>query len=220
MRVLLALLALLTVSAARAPDWTRTVTVTPAGAYILGNPKARVRLVEYGSYTCPHCAHFSAESAVPLKAMIRSGSTSWELRHLVRDRVDLAAAILARCAGTRGFFGATEAIFAAQEQWLPRGMQYEQLNGGQLRLYSQSDQLRAVADGAGLTALVQAHGLTSAATAACFADEAGIARITAMTSAIPDSVTGTPTFFINGRVVPGAADWTRLRPALRAAGAR
>jgi protein-disulfide isomerase len=220
MRWLLALLALLTVSAARAPDWTRTVTVTPAGAYVLGNPKARVKLVEYASYTCPHCAHFAAESAAPLRATIRSGSTSWELRHLVRDRLDLAAAILARCTGRQGFFGSTEAIFAAQDQWLMRGMQYEQLNGSQLRLYGQADQLRALADGSGLTALVQARGLTPTATAACFADEAGIARITAMTGAKPPEVTGTPTFFINGRVVPRATDWSSLQPALRAAGAK
>ena len=220
MRFLLALLALLTVSATRAPDWTRTVTVTPAGAYVMGNPKARVRLVEYASYTCPHCAHFSAESAVPLRAMIRSGSTSWELRHLVRDRLDLAAAILARCAGARGFFGATEAIYTNQEQWLTRGMQYEQSNAGQLGLYGQADQLRAFADGAGLTALVRARGLTSGAASACFADDAAIARITAMTAAMPDSVTGTPTFFINGRQVPNAADWSHLQPALRTAGAK
>ena len=220
MRVLVALLALFAVSAAAPRDWTQTVTVTPAGAYVLGNPQAKVRLVEYGSYTCPHCAHFSAESGGPLRAMIRSGSTSWELRHLVRDRMDLAAAILVRCTGTRGFFAATEAIFAAQNDWLARGYQFEQLNGSQLRLYAQADQLRALADGSGLTALVQARGLTPAATAACFDDDAAIARITAMTAATPDSVTGTPSFFINGRLVPRSADWTTLQPALRAAGAR
>lgn len=220
MRILLALLALLTVSAARPRDWTQTVTVSPSAAFVMGNPQARVKLVEYASYTCPHCAHFSAESAAPLRAMIRSGSTSWELRHLVRDRLDLAAAVLARCMGAKGFFGATEAIFAAQDDWYARGGQYEQLNGSQLRLYSQADQLKALADGSGLSALVQARGLTPAATAACFADEGAVGRITAMTAAMPTSVTGTPTFFINGRVVPGAADWTRLQPALRAAGAK
>ncbi len=220
MRLLLALLALLTVSAARPRDWTQTVTVTPAGAFVLGNPQAKVRLVEYGSYTCPHCAHFAEESATPLKAMIRSGSTAWEYRHLIRDRMDLAAAIVARCTGARGFFGATEAIFAAQNDWLARGYQFEQLNGSQLRLYAQADQLRALADGSGLTALVQARGLIPAAAAACFNDDAAIARITAMTAATPDGVTGTPSFFINGRIVPRSADWTTLQPALRAAGAK
>lgn len=220
MRFLLALLALLTVSAAAPRDWTQTVTVTPAGAYVLGNPQARVRLVEYASYTCPHCAHFSAELTAGLKAMVRSGSTAWEFRHLVRDRLDLAAAILARCTGAKGFFGTTEAIFAAQDQWLARGTQFEQLNGSQLRLYSQRDQFRTLADGSGLTALVQARGLGPAATAACFDDDAAIARITAMTAAAPDSVTGTPAFFINGRIVPRTGDWAALQPALRAAGAR
>jgi protein-disulfide isomerase len=220
MRFLLALLALLTVSAAAPRDWSRTVSVTPAGAFVRGNPAARVRLVEYASYTCPHCGHFSRDSATPLKRLIRSGSTSLEFRHLIRDRIDLAAAILARCAGNAGFFSATEAIFGGQDQWIARGYQYEQLNGNQLRLYSQADQLRALADGAGLTTLVQARGLTPAATDACFGDEAGVAQITAMTAAVPASVTGTPSFFINGRIVPGVADWAKLQPALRAAGAR
>jgi protein-disulfide isomerase len=220
MRILLALLALFTISAAAPRDWTQTVAVTPAGAFVMGNPAAKVRLVEYASYTCPHCAHFSAESRDALKPMIRSGSTALEFRHLIRDRLDLAAAVLARCAGAKGFFGTTEAIFAAQDDWFGRGMQYEQLNGSQLRLYSQADQLRSLADGAGLTALVQSRGLAPAAIDACFNDAAGVSRITAMTAAVPPAVTGTPSFFINGRIVPRSADWATLQPALRAAGAK
>ncbi|WP_374944406.1 thioredoxin domain-containing protein [Sphingomonas sp.] len=222
MRSLLALLAFLLLSGAAAPrDWTATVTRTPAGAYVLGNPQARVKLVEYASYTCPHCAAFARESDAVLKGrMIRSGSTSLEVRHFVRDRLDLAAAILARCTGPRGFFGASAAIYAAQEQWLARGMQFDQLNASQLALYSQADQLRAEAEGSGLTALVQARGLLPAATAACFDDDAATAQITAMTAAAPRDLPGTPTFFINGRIVPRTAAWAQLEPALRAAGAK
>ena len=49
-------------------DWTRTVTLAPNGAYILGNPRAATRIVEYFSYTCSHCAHFAAEATEPRKA--------------------------------------------------------------------------------------------------------------------------------------------------------
>ena len=221
MRLLLAFLGLFALTAAAPCDWTQTVTVTPAGAYVLGNPQAKVRLVEYASYTCPHCAHFAAESDAALKGrMVRSGAVAFEYRHLLRDRLDLAAAILARCTGAKGFFGATGAIFAGQERWLTQGMQFEQMNGSQLRLYSQADQLRSLADGAGLTGLVQARGLSPAAVAACFDDNAAIARITAMTAAAPRELRGTPTFLINGRIVPRAADWATLLPALRAAGVK
>ena len=79
-------------------DWSTHVTQTPAGAYVIGNPAARVKLVEYVSYTCPHCAVFTTESAPVLKGqMVRSGSTSIEIRHFIRDRLDLAAALIARC---------------------------------------------------------------------------------------------------------------------------
>lgn len=221
MRIVLALFALFLVSAAAPRDWTATVTRTPAGAYVMGNPQARVKLVEYASYTCPHCGAFARESEPVLKGrMIRSGSTSLEVRHYVRDALDLSAAILARCAGPRGFFGASSAIFAAQDQWLMRGMEFEQANANQLELYSQADQLRALADGSGLTALVRRRGLSEAATAACFNDDAATARITAMTAAAPADLAGTPTFLINGRVVAKTAAWGPLEPALRAAGAK
>ncbi len=35
------------VSAPAGTDWTETVTVTPAGGYLLGNPNAPVKLLEY-----------------------------------------------------------------------------------------------------------------------------------------------------------------------------
>ncbi|HEX2762279.1 MAG TPA: thioredoxin domain-containing protein, partial [Allosphingosinicella sp.] len=46
-------------SAPVARDWTRTVVATPEGGFRMGNPAARVKLVEYGSLTCGHCAAFS-----------------------------------------------------------------------------------------------------------------------------------------------------------------
>ncbi len=50
-----------------------------------------MKLIEYGSYTCPHCAVFAKESEAELKGkMIRSGGLSLEYRHLIRDPADLA----------------------------------------------------------------------------------------------------------------------------------
>ena len=37
-------------------DWTTVVSATPEGGFVMGNPNAKVKLVEYGSMTCPHCA--------------------------------------------------------------------------------------------------------------------------------------------------------------------
>ena len=96
-RFLLPLLAAVALTAATAPrPWTAVATPVANGSYLIGNPKARVKLVEYVSYTCPHCAHFTHESDAALGAMVRSGSTSIELRNQVHDGFDLAAATLAR----------------------------------------------------------------------------------------------------------------------------
>src|SRR3546814_3861690 len=99
---LLALIGVVMLAGAAAPapqagDWTRTVTQTAAGSFVMGNPAAPVKLIEYLSYTCPHCAAFSAESAAVLRGrMVKSGKVSLELRNAVRDKLDLAAAALAR----------------------------------------------------------------------------------------------------------------------------
>ena len=220
MRLILALLGLLVLTAASpARDWSTVATLTPAGAYVIGDPAARVKLTEWASYTCSHCAEFAAESAPVLKdRMIRSGSTSLEVRHLVRDPLDLSAGVLARCAGPHGYAGMHAAIFAAQGTWLPKGAAYVQANGERLSKLPRLAALRQVADGAGLTALAKTRGLAEPRIAACFADARAVDRLLAL-AAPPAEVAGTPTFYVNGKLVPNAG-WAQLEPMLRAAGAR
>ena len=105
--------------AATAPNWISSVRVQPNGAFIMGKPAAPAKLVEYLSYTCSHCAHFTGEASAPLKASyITKGLASVEVRNAVRDRYDFTAALLARCGGPARFFGNSEALFATQAMWL------------------------------------------------------------------------------------------------------
>jgi protein-disulfide isomerase len=220
MRLFFALFGLALLTAAAPAPKPVPVTRTASGTYVLGSPAARVKLVEYASYTCSHCADFSTQSQAVLKGkMIASGSTSLEFRHMIRDRLDLAAAVLARCPGPRGFFPTSAAIFAAQPAWLEKGIEFQQVNAARINLYPRPAQLKAYADGAGLTDLVKARGLSAAAIDACFADTAEIDRILAITAAAPPEVDSTPSFFINGKVMPHGG-WAQLEPALRTAGAR
>src|SRR5436309_16013442 len=63
-------------------DWSLVAVRTPEGGVRIGNPAAPVKLVEYGSITCPHCAAFSAEAAAALRASyVGPGRVSWEYRH-------------------------------------------------------------------------------------------------------------------------------------------
>jgi protein-disulfide isomerase len=222
-RWLLALLVLVGFATASpavaAPDWTKVATKTPAGSYVIGNPKAKVKLVEYLSYTCPHCAAFSKESATTLKGQfVKSGTVSVELRNAVRDRADLAAAQLARCAGPAGFSAATEAIFAAQDTWLPQAIKYSEFNAERIATYPINVQLQKVAAGAGLDTLMRGQGLSQAAFAACFADTAAIDAIAKISDTSWQAIHATPSFLLNGAAYEYKG-WPDLEKALRAAGA-
>jgi protein-disulfide isomerase len=226
MRFLMGLLALIgatTAFAAPPParNWETTVTQTKDGAFLIGNPAAKVKLVEYFSYSCPHCAAFQGESAKVLRGqMIRSGSTSLEMRNQIHDQLDLDAALLARCAGPKGFDLLTTAFYATQNSWLDAGIDFQQANGQRMAMYPKMARLKASADGAGLTAIARQHGMSQPQIDACFANEAGIQPIMLMTQHMPNGITGTPMFTINDKVVPDVYDWAHLEPALRAAGAR
>lgn len=217
MRALLALLILpLLLAATAARDWTQTTTRSPSGGYVLGNPAARVKLVEYGSYTCPHCAAFAAESGAVLHdRWIRDGSVSLELRNLVRDSADLAAAIVARCTGPK-FYATSYAIFAGQDQWLNRAINFQQTNASRINIYPPLARLRAIADGSGLSDIGRRQGATDARLDACFGDQAAIDRLVAGPPGGAD-VAGTPTFLLDGKRVDGVT-WDKLEPLMRAHG--
>ena len=109
-----AALGLIAAAPARSAAWSQTVTTSPIGAFVVGNPAAKVRLVEYFSYTCHICADFTKASALPLKTgYIDRGLVLFEYRNLVRDPVDMTAALLARVGGAKAFAGNHQAIFAA-----------------------------------------------------------------------------------------------------------
>lgn len=228
MRLVIGLLALIgaafalnSSASAAAPDWQHHVTKASDGAFVVGNTNAKVKLVEYLSYTCPHCAAFSHESAGVLRGqMVKSGSTSIELRNLVRDQLDLDAALLARCAGPAGFDTLSAAFFAQQDQWLPVGAEWEQNNSQRMAMYPKMARLKASADGAGLTAIARAGGMSQAQIDACFASESNLQPIMTMMEKVPSGITGTPGFLINGKLQDKVYTWASLEPALRAAGAR
>jgi len=227
MRFLYGLLALIGAAflgyaaSAATPEWQNHVTQSSDGAFVVGNPAAKVKLVEYLSYTCPHCAAFSRESASVLRGqMVKSGSTSVEIRNLVRDQFDLDAALLARCAGTAGFDKLTTAFFAQQDQWLSAGGEWAENNSQRMAMYPKMARLKASADGAGLTAIARANGMSQPQIDACFADESALQPIMAMMQRIPSGITGTPGFLINGKVQDKVYTWASLEPVLRAAGAR
>jgi protein-disulfide isomerase len=110
---------------ARAPgkvNWLNVIAATPEGGMRMGNPNAAVKLVEYGSRTCPHCAKFGAEGLPALKAgPIATGKLSYEFRDFpVHGALDLGPILLGRCVSPGQFFPLLDAMFAGQQALLAK----------------------------------------------------------------------------------------------------
>lgn len=89
---------------------------------VSGNPDAKVEIIEYASYTCPHCATFHTTTYKQLKSeYIDTGKIKFVFREVYFDRFGLWASLVARCGGQEKFFGITDLIFAGQAQWSRAG---------------------------------------------------------------------------------------------------
>ena len=217
----LAAAAVLLLGAAPPQDWRTVTGIAPTGGFTVGNPKAKVQLVEYLSYTCSHCGHFVAESRAALHdGLVRQGAVRVETRSAARDPYDLAAWTLARCGGPARFARLNAAIFAAQEAWIKQGEAYAVANTATLDKLPQRARLALLVARSGLGAIGARAGMTPAALKACLANDVHMNAVLKMTQAAFARIPGTPGFEINGQVAQNVASWDALEPRLRAAGAR
>ena len=175
-------------AAMAAPGWAapaQSPWSAAPGDMNLGDPKARVRVVEYLSLTCSHCAAFHTEIFPAFRAKyIDTGRVYYTARELVTAPAQVAAAgfMLARCNGGARYFPILDQVFRSQSRW----------EGGQIKTI--------------FLDIAKANGLTEAQFEACLVDEKALsaleARIDYATGT--DRVTSTPTFFVNGVVMPNA----------------
>ncbi len=89
---------------------------------VQGDADAKVEIIEYVSYTCPHCASFHAGPYKDIKKnYIDTGKVKFIFREVYFDRFGLWASMIARCNGPDRFFGMTDLIFNEQSQWTRAG---------------------------------------------------------------------------------------------------
>jgi protein-disulfide isomerase len=176
--------------AANAQEATPTEPTTPEPApdapvvteMIAGNPLARVEVIEYASFTCPHCAAFHADQYQQLKAdYIDTGKIRFVYREIYFDRFGLWASMIARCGGPDRFFGIAEMIYAQQQDWIAGGADPALI----------ADNLRQIG---------RVAGLDDATLDACMADEATAQALVAWfeENSARDGIDSTPSFLING----------------------
>lgn len=147
----------------------------------IGAEDAPIEVIEYGSFTCPHCADFHADAYPELKQeWIDTGRVRFTFREVYFDRFGLWASMVARCGGEMRFFGIHDMLYEGQREWI-----------GDQQPQTIADNLKRI----GLTA-----GLDQAQLDACLADEAQAEALVAwfQENAEADGITATPTFLING----------------------
>jgi protein-disulfide isomerase len=198
--------------------WTTQFSVTPQGGHLNGNPQAEQKIVEYMSYTCPHCAHFEAESAVPLRmGPIGTGKVSFEVRHLLRDGLDLTVAMLTNCATPAQFFPLHHRFLTEQDQWIATAQHLSEAQQKRTEGQPMAVRLRALASDLKFYDIVAKHGITRTQADACLGNEALFKRLVAQTETAQKSgANSTPSFFLNGQLLE-AHDWQGLQTQLAGA---
>ena len=166
-----------------APAWaSRLAWPAAPGDMSLGDPKARIHVVEYLSLSCPHCAHFNETVFPALKAKyVDKGRVYYTVRELLTPPENVAAAgfLMARRAGPARYFTVVDQVFRSQPRW-------------------QDEPIKPI-----LLDIAKQNGLTEAQFDACLVDEQALAALDARIAYAveTDKVDSTPTFFINGERV-------------------
>lgn len=213
--------ALPAVTAPAGSSWTERVTVTPEGGYLLGNPDAPLKLVEFASHTCGHCASFAVTGKQPLKSKyVASGVVSFEQREIFLNPFDIVIATMAQC-------GAKEQMQPlSDEVWHNLESVFKGLQGNPAALQAAgalppAQRFAKVAEVTGLIDFFAARGLSADQARSCLTDTAKIdAMVKASEAQATEAgVTGTPTFVLNGKKLD-VNTWEKLEPVLQRAGAR
>ena len=148
----------------------------------LGNKEAPVLIIEYASFTCPHCATFHIEILPKLKAdYINSGKVLLEYREVYFDGPGLWAGLLARCQGNQKYFPMIDLIYRKQKDWA-RGNRDEIING--------------------LLSVGRQSGLTDEKSKMCMEDSTLAEKLIEIfkKNTTIDGISSTPSFVINGEL--------------------
>ena len=148
---------------------------------VLGAADAPVEMIEYASFTCPHCANFHANQYPQLKAnYIDTGKIRFVYREVYFDRFGLWASMVARCGGDAQFFSIANLIYEKQREWTASG-----------------DPATIVQE---LRKLAKIAGLEDAALDACLNDGAFAQSLVSWfeENADRDGISSTPSFLIDG----------------------
>lgn len=200
---------------ARRKSWHAEVEKTERG-HLIGDPEARVSMIEFMSYTCPHCADFAqqGEGAIDM-VLLAPGEMNLEVRPVIRNGVDLAVSLLVQCGDPEGFKDRHRMYLARQRQWLA---QAQSAPASQQALWARGDRAARVNVAAALDLddMLAERGTSRTAINACLNDDqAALALIrNGQADAAELGVRSTPSFALDGELLEGVHSWATLYPVL------
>lgn len=202
-------------------DWTQVVSQTAEGGFRMGNPNAQVKLVEYLSLTCPHCAEFAETGYPKLQEYVKKGTVSLEVRDYLRSPFDAALVLATRCQGPASYFAMTEQALANQNAFMAKAQTIDEATGARLQALPPQQQLQQLATIIGADQFARQRGVPEAKLNACLADKAALDKLVEVQKYANETVQipGTPAFLLNGQLLQNAGTWQQLEPQLKAAGA-
>ncbi len=209
------------VTAPAGKSWTDTVSKTAEGGYAIGNPDAKIKLVEYLAVTCSHCAEFE-ESGYPelLNDFVAKGNVQLEIRNFLINPYDIPITMLTRCADDTAYLALTQKFYQNQATFLTKLQSADQAKMEAALKLPDNQRYYAMAQQMGILEFFKESGISDDQAKSCLTDAESAKKLIAITEKGSKElkVAGTPTFFINGAIVENV-NWKQLKVKLKEAGA-
>jgi protein-disulfide isomerase len=198
-------------------NWQTTIKRTERG-HLIGNPEADAQLIEFVSYTCGHCASFTANGEPVLElAALAPGKMGLEVRPVIRNALDLTVSLLAQCGDPAGFKDRHRTLMLSQGEWLGKVRNAPQT---QQAIWARGDKASRMnaASALGLTQMLVEGGGSVATLDACVMDDAAAQKLidNGRADNTEFGIPGTPSFALDGKLLTNVHSWDALYPVLSA----
>lgn len=156
----------------------------------LGDPNAKVTVIEYAAPTCPHCASFHVNVYPEFKKQyVDTGKAQYILRPFVGNVLDAVVFMLAETGDDETYYAIVDTFMRTQPQWRNSERPRDELLSIALQL-----------------------GFTEESFEAALTNQELFAGMESVTQQVRNEfdLTGTPTFYINGKQLSGGRSFEQL----------
>ncbi len=190
-----------------------------AAFHTVGSPDAALTVADFSSYTCSHCGNFARTGGEVMKlAYVGPGKTRVEIRHVIRNPIDLTATLAAWCGPKEKFLGNHAAIMFAQDDWLEKAGSATQSQQQRWVSGPIPGRMRAIASDLGFYEIFEQRGYDRPTLDQCLADTQMMDTLIGATMADAETygIRGTPSFAIDGKLLDATHSWESLQPQIQA----